>query len=50
MKNSLDAAMQGIEGLINADGSGKQQSARLKCREFGGNPIYLGQYRAAPRI
>jgi hypothetical protein len=24
MKNSLDAAMQGIEGLINSDGSGKQ--------------------------
>jgi hypothetical protein len=22
MKNSLDAAMQGIEGLINGDGSG----------------------------
>jgi hypothetical protein len=24
MKNSLDSAMQGIEGLINSDGSGKQ--------------------------
>jgi hypothetical protein len=23
MKNSLDSAMQGIEGLINADGTGK---------------------------
>jgi hypothetical protein len=24
MKNSLDSAMQGIEGLINADGTGKR--------------------------
>jgi hypothetical protein len=24
MKNSLDSAMQGIEGLINSDGTGKQ--------------------------
>jgi hypothetical protein len=24
MKNSLDSAMQGIEGLINSDGSGVQ--------------------------
>jgi hypothetical protein len=28
MKNSLDAAMQGIEGLINGDGSG-EKSRRL---------------------
>jgi hypothetical protein len=28
MKNSLDAAMQGIEGLINSDGSG-EKSRRL---------------------
>lgn len=40
MKNSLDAAMQGIEGLINSDGSGKQKSARVKCREFGGTPMW----------
>jgi len=29
MKNSLDAAMQGIEGLINSDGSG-EKSCRCK--------------------
>ena len=31
MKNSLDAAMQGIEGLINSDGSGTDlKSCRYK--------------------
>ena len=37
MKNSLDAAMQGIEGLINSDGSG-ENLAGLKRGEFGESP------------
>jgi len=38
MKNSLDSAMQGIEGLINADGSG-ENLAGVKCGEFGEYPV-----------
>jgi hypothetical protein len=37
MKNSLDAAMQGIEGLINSDGSG-ENLAGVKHGEFGEYP------------
>ena len=37
MKNSLDSAMQGIEGLINSDGTG-ENLASLKHGEFGESP------------
>ena len=39
MKNSLDAAMQGIEGLINSDGTGMiDQILPLQLSLNGGSP------------